>query len=53
MALSESLVEHIRKLNELESVQHELKRQAALKKIKLLRQTARLQEQNKKQLETF
>jgi len=47
MALSESLVEHIRKLNELESVKHELKRQAALKKIKLLREAARDKELNK------
>ena len=44
MALNESLVEHIRRLNALESVQHELKRQAALKKIKLLREAARSQE---------
>ena len=53
MPLNDSLVEHIRKLNELESVQHELKRQAALKKIKLLREAARLEENKRKQAETF
>jgi hypothetical protein len=35
---SNQLVEHVRKLNEQEQVQHELKKQAALKRIRELRE---------------
>lgn len=38
---SNELVEHVRKLNEQERVQHELKKQAALKRIRELREKLR------------
>jgi hypothetical protein len=38
---SNELAEHVRKLNEQEQVQHELRKQAALKRIRELREKLR------------
>jgi hypothetical protein len=45
MNTNETLMEQIRRLNEQEKVQHELKRQEALNKIRLMRVAQREQQE--------
>jgi len=49
MNTHETLMEQIRRLNEQEKVQHELKRQEALNKIRLMRLAQREQQERQRE----
>lgn len=48
MNSNETLVEQIRRLNQEEQHQHEIKRQAALEKIRLMRRSQREQQERQR-----